>query len=778
MDMSDSTDLDQTEKTQSAVTAQDQKEREEIIAAAKRAKKEAEKLQEKKSLLDRERAKWEQERNKQSFFQKLFKRGKNRIREVGWGELPIENRYYYRITNEGKEALSLKINGAAILSVPPATSKSTKAEIHLGAFLRNFQDQLNKYNQANSISFEPLGIEPDTNYRIANRTARRIGIENIDKRLDSTWPDLVVPPFGIRVVNSEILKWYRFVTWRDQDLIRVEPDRQTTRLPELWDAFWGWIKLLPGLLLVALVGFGIPLWVVYQFGGGTALITGITTGTLMGLGRLFQVGFICIASILPALFYYLFGRQHVDKLRQRFFRDILVLDPHLYTLSEAETKYDTLLSSAYGSSSSSSPFAILLLMFSTAILVIGWTLTIAPYASFPENPKSLVDFFVIKGSSFVLGFLGMYFFAINMVFRRYVRADLTPKTYANITVRMLVTFVLVWSIDALPEFSNDTLLYPLAFIIGVFPEEGLRLIRDLARNAIKQITANRRKDGGKNNDEKYPLTDLEGLNHYDQARLLEEGIENIENLAHHDLVELLAYTRIPTPRLVDLFDQAILYLHLGIFDDAADVHQSQSTNLEEVDAATSNDKELDGSEIKNRVPRSGMGLLKYLKSFGVRTATDFNKLIDVLQFDPYIMAEIGDKSLLARLHSIYETLSDDEWLSYIRNWRIESSEAARIKVGLVTVPYEIYKVQPAQTGGMRQKVADAAAYLRSTDRGLADSLLKAVKAYEFDDAKKLISSQENEKNSLPDVEKTVKPVASTPPQTEMDKDAGANAGQG
>lgn len=57
------------------------------------------------------------------------------------------------------------------------------------------------------------------------------------------------------------------------------------------------------------------------------------------------------------------------------------------------------------------------------------------------------------------------------------------------------------------------------------------------------------------------MTKPEGINLYHRARLMEEGVENIENLAHHDLVDLILRTRIPVSVLIDWVDQAILYLH-------------------------------------------------------------------------------------------------------------------------------------------------------------------------------------------------------------------------
>jgi hypothetical protein len=630
-------------------------------------------------------------------------------------DLEIKDDYYYRVSNKTDQDVYL--DEAHIYHLYPKWTPPFNVRVYSGSFLNHKADKVKQLIHDGQISYESLDIKVNTPYRISNRTARRIGIENIEKlgsQPDEKWGDLVIPPFGTRIVNSEMLKWYRFVDWQRQDLIHMELEEKASKGPGSWEVFWNWLKLLPGLVLVALVGFGIPLWVVYNFGNGDQLMqsfvkremfaSGQEAVALMGLGRLFQVGFICLASILPALFYYLFGRQHVEKLRRNFFHDILILDPHIYTLSEAESKYDTLLSSAYGSSSSGSPFTILLLMFSTVILVAGWTLTLTPYGPVPNETASLVDFFAIKSSAFTLGFLGIYFFAINMVFRRYVRADLTPKTYANITVRMLVTFVLVWSIGALPEFSGSPImqngLLPLAFIIGVFPENGFRVIRDSARKIISGLQVG--------DDEKYPLTDLEGLNQYDRARLLEEGIENIENLAHHNLVELLAFTRIPTARLVDMFDQAILYLHLGIFDQDEEDGVSKQTRSDSKKEQADGEQSSTGEQNQNQESAqngnsdSGRELLKYLKSFGVRTATDLVKLIHTIE-EPEISRVINDPSRITHLRTIRTTFEDDEWLAYIMNWRKESSKEAVIKASFVNDPFKFYETDEKETPSLNTK---------------------------------------------------------------------------
>jgi hypothetical protein len=60
----------------------------------------------------------------------------------------------------------------------------------------------------------------------------------------------------------------------------------------------------------------------------------------------------------------------------------------------------------------------------------------------------------------------------------------------------------------------------------------------------------------------YPLRDLEGLNIWYESRLIEEGVESMQNLCSASLVDLMLKTRLPVMRVVDWLDQAYLYLHL------------------------------------------------------------------------------------------------------------------------------------------------------------------------------------------------------------------------
>jgi hypothetical protein len=92
----------------------------------------------------------------------------------------------------------------------------------------------------------------------------------------------------------------------------------------------------------------------------------------------------------------------------------------------------------------------------------------------------------------------------------------------------------------------------LAFFIGVFPQIGVQLLKagtgKLLSRAIPSMSV------------RFPLSDLDGLTVWDQARLLEEGIEDVHALATANLVDLLLGTRVPVNTLIDWVDQALLYL--------------------------------------------------------------------------------------------------------------------------------------------------------------------------------------------------------------------------
>jgi hypothetical protein len=195
----------------------------------------------------------------------------------------------------------------------------------------------------------------------------------------------------------------------------------------------------------------------------------------------------------------------------------------------------------------------------TIVISVGWVLTIRPEAIFnvtfvsadtvpsgrPTAPLEAIRF----------AFMGAYFYVLQMLVRRYFQNDLKTSAYVNATVRVVIVILLVWVLDVVwndPATEGQRLA--VAFVIGVFPQLGLQVLIALIKWPLKVVVPSL--------SQRFPLSDLDGLNVWYESRLLEEGIEDMQNLATANLVDVMLNTRIPTERLVDWVDQSLLYLHL------------------------------------------------------------------------------------------------------------------------------------------------------------------------------------------------------------------------
>ena len=439
------------------------------------------------------------------------------------------------------------------------------------------------------------------------------------------------------------------------------------------------------LIFVLAVGVGMPAVVILYFGGLGSLFDWMRTAPALGvLGRTFQGVFAAIAAILPALLYFMFRRQRLESLRTTFLRDLLMLDGGVKTLDEAQSKYGHLFDETYGARRAPALGADLPVILSTLLIAFGWTLTLLPVGAVDPNIYKL---FNPPPEPFIFAFLGAYFFGLNMVFLRYVRSDLTPKAYSHITVRILVAEVLVWVIGALSaQISGQpasgtaatslTLgpleigMAPLAFVIGIFPQTGITLLAKRLGNELRLPFS-----------ERHPLTDLDGVNAYDQARLIEEGVDNVENLAQANFIELMLHTRVPTPRLVDLVDQAILYLHLSSEADAL---------------------QADRQRLRRYGIRTATNLLYAATWDAERSEWSFNSDAPIWQI---LETTAGDPQGKSRLRLIYDSLVNDDWLAYLWRWRTMNGRDA----DTIRSPEEALKISlRALAGAVPSAVAQPA----------------------------------------------------------------------
>ena len=164
-----------------------------------------------------------------------------------------------------------------------------------------------------------------------------------------------------------------------------------------------------------------------------------------------------------------------------------------------------------------------------------------------------------------------------------------------------------------------------------------------------------------------PLTDLEGIDLYDRTRLAEEGINNVEALAHADIVELMSSTRISAAQLVDWTDQAILYLRVGGDASARDLPKGATPPPD-----------------RGACPDVHRNLC-HLRAYGIRTATDLLQVyeqavqrgegtgtqaaeVDALRTALELPGVPTDSSVRA-IQTIIDTLPDEEWFVQVLNWR-------------------------------------------------------------------------------------------------------------
>lgn len=400
------------------------------------------------------------------------------------------------------------------------------------------------------------------------------------------------------------------------------------------------------LVVILTIGLGLPAATVFFFGEGRSLL-GTTSPTLFA--RILQVSFIATASLLPVLLFFLFDRYQLSTLRNRLYRDLFRLDDELRTRSEIDAKYGSQIHEAYGPEDEGrgrlAPGTRWPVLVCSFVITMGWLAAFKPIG--PMDAASLAHPLVPERGVLAFGFLGAYFFGLQMIARRYARGDLKPKAYGYITIRILIVAVLSWVLEVFSSTSAVTLV--IAFLIGIVPDEFFTYVKEKFRKraAGKLVPES----------ERHPLTRLEGIDLYDRARLEGEGIVNVESFAHHDLIHLVLETQMPVPRLVDWMDQAILYLHIIEDDDA--------------------------------VP-PGKTARHILRRYGIRTATDLRSCWNAAEKRgdlPEFKKLLDGDSKPYRLEVIRDALHDDEWLDRVENWR-DDSDRPVIKVLAVPSSFE------------------------------------------------------------------------------------------
>ena len=251
--------------------------------------------------------------------------------------------------------------------------------------------------------------------------------------------------------------------------------------------------------------------------------------------------------------------------------------------------------------SSESLFPVFL---ATTVLAVGWAAVLWD-TRFITAPAGAWD--VLK-----YGFLGAYAFVTSMLIRRFFQSDLRPSAYASAVFRIMLVLLIVAVLhqvigSAWPAGSHAELA--AAFVVGFFPLVGLqalqRVTSKLLHRFVPPVTS------------EYPLDQLDGFNLWYEARLTEEGVEDMQNLTTMNLVDVILHTRVPVGRLVDWTDQAFLLIHLERTD------RNELARTREQEQCPARDKARAVSAARAAEPGAAARLS--LRRVGIRTATDLLK---------------------------------------------------------------------------------------------------------------------------------------------------------
>jgi hypothetical protein len=180
-------------------------------------------------------------------------------------------------------------------------------------------------------------------------------------------------------------------------------------------------------------------------------------------------------------------------------------------------------------------------------------------ALFPETETGRLD--GLRWQSMVvltLAFLGAYIWSCHNIIRRLVAGDLAPIEYYNTALRMifapLLSLMLAFLFEATGAGDAMRETMPvIAFMTGMLPGAALQYLQD---RFLKLL------EFSEDSAHSLSLRMIEGMNRHHEVRLGEVGIDNGQNLAEANVVELILKTPFGPDQLLDWVAQAHLYVYV------------------------------------------------------------------------------------------------------------------------------------------------------------------------------------------------------------------------
>ena len=218
------------------------------------------------------------------------------------------------------------------------------------------------------------------------------------------------------------------------------------------------------------------------------------------------------------------------------------------------------------------------------------------------------------------GFMGAYIWGHYDLLRRHAQIDLPPAPLYQQWLRLLIGLAFGYVAGATLQHPLDILV---AFGIGAFPLDSIR--NYLESEVSKRIGLNQ----AARSAEPPTLYRLQGMTDDIVDRLEEEGITSAEHMALANPIRLLLKTNLEWTLILDLIDQAILYLYVG--DKIADLRTIAIRGALEMSQIRWYDSGSDPARMAE-----GDAMKKSIAAKLGENETSITNLIDTLYDDPQV----------------------------------------------------------------------------------------------------------------------------------------------
>jgi hypothetical protein len=168
----------------------------------------------------------------------------------------------------------------------------------------------------------------------------------------------------------------------------------------------------------------------------------------------------------------------------------------------------------------------------------------------------------------IYAFIGVFIFNLGTMVRRLYLADINEQVFWGAVNRLLLSMGLALVIMKSFSYTSPALYFSIGFLANI-------VLDWLLENALKLLNL------GKPKQDDLSLQMVRGINIWKEYRLQEEGIENVQNLATADVVDLAVRTHYSARTLIDWIDQSIVLLRLT--NDQVKALNSQAVAISAID---------------------------------------------------------------------------------------------------------------------------------------------------------------------------------------------------